>query len=168
MVGPVCTTPLRVSKRGKPSFARPCRARSRGLPVSQDKRLRVHVRVVWGHAHTVGVGTYSAALVALVGPIDTTMIAEFGEEYCAPMCTVRAVLLVGKGGGLSVMFLAAVGVVRFDDVLARMHTLAKASTLGAPLMLFGAAISLDHPNDVTSLVLAGCCRCSPLLRRRTS
>jgi multicomponent Na+:H+ antiporter subunit G len=62
--------------------------------------------------------------------------------------------LVALLGSLFVL-LAAVGVVRFDDVLARMHALAKASTLGVLLMLFGAAVSLDHPNDVTSLVLAG-------------
>lgn len=62
--------------------------------------------------------------------------------------------LVALGGSLFV-FLAAVGVVQFDDVLARMHALAKASTFGVLLMLFGAAISLEHPNDVTSLVLAG-------------
>jgi multicomponent Na+:H+ antiporter subunit G len=61
--------------------------------------------------------------------------------------------LLALSGSLLV-FLAAVGVVRFDDVLARMHALAKASTLGVLLLLFGAAISLDHPNDVTSLVLA--------------
>jgi multicomponent Na+:H+ antiporter subunit G len=56
-------------------------------------------------------------------------------------------------GSLFVL-LAAIGVVRFDDVLARMHALAKASTFGVLLMLVGAAIALDHPNDVTSLVLA--------------
>jgi multicomponent Na+:H+ antiporter subunit G len=61
--------------------------------------------------------------------------------------------LVALVGSLLV-FLAAVGVVRFDDVLARMHALSKASTLGVLLLLFGAAISLQHPNDVTSLVLA--------------
>jgi multicomponent Na+:H+ antiporter subunit G len=56
-------------------------------------------------------------------------------------------------GSLFVL-LAAVGVVRFDDVLDRMHALAKASTLGVLLLLVGAAVGLDHPNDVTSLVLA--------------
>jgi multicomponent Na+:H+ antiporter subunit G len=56
--------------------------------------------------------------------------------------------------GALLILLAAIGVVRFDDVLARMHALAKASTLGVLLMLVGAAIGLDHPNDVTSLVLA--------------
>ena len=35
-----------------------------------------------------------------------------------------------------------------------MHTLAKASTLGILLVLFGAAISLHDANDITSLLLA--------------
>lgn len=61
--------------------------------------------------------------------------------------------LVMLGGALLVL-LAAIGVVRFDDVLARMHALAKGSTLGVVLLLTGAAISLHDPNDITSLVLA--------------
>jgi monovalent cation/proton antiporter MnhG/PhaG subunit len=44
--------------------------------------------------------------------------------------------------------------VRFDDVYQRMHALTKASTGGSLLLLLGAAISLSHPNDVTSLVRA--------------
>jgi multicomponent Na+:H+ antiporter subunit G len=56
--------------------------------------------------------------------------------------------------GALLVLLAAVGVMRFDDVLARMHALAKASTLGVVLLLFGAAISLHDVNDVTSLLLA--------------
>ncbi len=57
--------------------------------------------------------------------------------------------------GALFILLAAVGVVRFDDVLARLHALAKASTLGVLLTLAGAAVALDHPNDVTSVALAG-------------
>ena len=56
--------------------------------------------------------------------------------------------------GAAFMALAALGVVRFDDVLARLHALAKASTFGVLLMLAGAAVSLHHPNDFTSVVLA--------------
>jgi multicomponent Na+:H+ antiporter subunit G len=56
--------------------------------------------------------------------------------------------------GAVLTLLAAVGVVRFPDVLARMHALTKASTLGMVLVLVGAAITLEHPNDVTSLLLA--------------
>ena len=45
-------------------------------------------------------------------------------------------------------------VVRFSVVLARMHALTMASTLGVVLALLGGAVTLDHPNDVTSLLLA--------------
>lgn len=57
--------------------------------------------------------------------------------------------------GSLLVLLAAVGVVRFGDPLARMHALAKASTLGVVLLLVGAAVNLRDPNDITSLALAG-------------
>jgi multicomponent Na+:H+ antiporter subunit G len=57
--------------------------------------------------------------------------------------------------GCLLTLLAAVGVVRFPDVLARMHALTKASTLGLVLVVVGGAVTLHHPNDVTSLLLAG-------------
>jgi multicomponent Na+:H+ antiporter subunit G len=57
--------------------------------------------------------------------------------------------------GAAFIALAALGVVRFDDVFARLHALAKASTFGILLLLAGAAVSLRHPNDVTSVLLAG-------------
>jgi multicomponent Na+:H+ antiporter subunit G len=56
--------------------------------------------------------------------------------------------------GALLTLLSAAGVVRFSDVLARMHALTKASTLGLVLVLLGGAVTLDHPNDVTSLLLA--------------
>lgn len=56
--------------------------------------------------------------------------------------------------GALLMLLAGIGVVRFGDALARMHAVTKASTLGVLLVLVGAAVSLEHPNDVTSLLLA--------------
>jgi len=56
--------------------------------------------------------------------------------------------------GAVLVLLSAVGVVRFDDVLARLHALAKASTLGILLVLVGAAVNLRDINDVTSVVLA--------------
>ncbi len=65
---------------------------------------------------------------------------------------------VGEGMvllGSVLTLLAAVGMFRFDDVFARMHALTKATALGILLVLIGAAISLEHPNDVTSLALAG-------------
>jgi multicomponent Na+:H+ antiporter subunit G len=56
------------------------------------------------------------------------------------------------------ILLAALGVLRFDDVLARMHALAKASTFGVLLMLAGAAVALRDVNDITSVALAGLCQ----------
>jgi multicomponent Na+:H+ antiporter subunit G len=56
--------------------------------------------------------------------------------------------------GATLTLLAAVGVVRFPGVMARMHALIKASTSGVVLVLLGGAVTLDHPNDVTSLLLA--------------
>ncbi len=58
--------------------------------------------------------------------------------------------------GAVLMLLAAVGVLRFRDALARMHALTKASTLGLLFLLGGTAIGMDDANDVTSLVLAMC------------
>jgi multicomponent Na+:H+ antiporter subunit G len=56
--------------------------------------------------------------------------------------------------GAALILVSAVGVVRFDDVLARLHALAKASTLGILLILAGAAANLRNLNDLTSVMLA--------------
>lgn len=56
------------------------------------------------------------------------------------------------------VLLAAIGVVRFDDIFARMHALAKASTFGVLLMLAGAIVALHDANDMTSVALAGLCQ----------
>lgn len=56
--------------------------------------------------------------------------------------------------GTALTLVAAVGVVRFPDVLARMHALTKASTVGVALALLGGALTLDSANDVTTLLLA--------------
>jgi multicomponent Na+:H+ antiporter subunit G len=56
--------------------------------------------------------------------------------------------------GATLVFVAAVGIVRFPDPLTRMHALSKASTLGILLILAGAAINLSDVNDITSVVLA--------------
>jgi multicomponent Na+:H+ antiporter subunit G len=57
--------------------------------------------------------------------------------------------------GSALTLLAALGVVRFPDVLVRLHALSKASTAGLVLVVLGGAVTLDHPNDITSLLLAG-------------
>jgi len=56
--------------------------------------------------------------------------------------------------GAVLTLLAAVGVLRFPDVLSRMHALTKASTLGFVLVAIGAAVELPTANDVTSALLA--------------
>jgi multicomponent Na+:H+ antiporter subunit G len=56
--------------------------------------------------------------------------------------------------GATLVLLSAIGVVRLGDVLARLHALAKASTLGLLLLLGGAAVNLRTLNDLTSVVLA--------------
>lgn len=62
----------------------------------------------------------------------------------------QALILVGAG----LVLLAGIGMVRFDDPLARLHALTKASTLGVVVVFFGAALILDTANDWTSLLLA--------------
>lgn len=56
--------------------------------------------------------------------------------------------------GAVLTLLSALGVLRFPDVLSRMHALTKASTVGFALMAIGAATTLDSANDVTSALLA--------------
>lgn len=56
--------------------------------------------------------------------------------------------------GAILTLLSAVGVLRFSDVMARMHALTKASTVGFTIMAIGAATQLDTANDVTSALLA--------------
>lgn len=56
--------------------------------------------------------------------------------------------------GAVLTLLAAIGVVRFPDALARMHALTKASTLGLTLVAIGGAFVLPTANDVTSALLA--------------
>jgi multicomponent Na+:H+ antiporter subunit G len=55
-------------------------------------------------------------------------------------------------GGVLVL-LAGVGVMRFDDVFARMHAATKAATLGLLLIVVGAIIRVDDASGVTKLLL---------------
>jgi multicomponent Na+:H+ antiporter subunit G len=56
--------------------------------------------------------------------------------------------------GAVLVLLAAVGVVRFPDVLSRMQALTKASTIGVVLVTVGAVLVLPTWNDDTSAVAA--------------
>ena len=65
--------------------------------------------------------------------------------------------MIGQAIALSgavLTLLSAVGVVRFPDVLSRMHALSKASTVGFLLVAVGAALQLETANDVTTALLA--------------
>jgi multicomponent Na+:H+ antiporter subunit G len=56
--------------------------------------------------------------------------------------------------GAVLTLLAAIGVLRFPDVLSRMHALTKASSLGFVLVAVGVAAELETANDITSALLA--------------
>ena len=56
--------------------------------------------------------------------------------------------------GAVLILLSALGVVRFNDVLARMQSLTKASALGVVLVALGVSLGLAHANDITSTVAA--------------
>jgi multicomponent Na+:H+ antiporter subunit G len=68
---------------------------------------------------------------------------------------MTAVSEVALLAGSALILLAAIGVTRFSDVLARMHSLSKATTLGLVIVLVGGAFGLRDPNDITYLVLGG-------------
>lgn len=60
--------------------------------------------------------------------------------------------IVALVGGVLIL-LGSVGVVRFDDTLARTHALTKATSLGIVLVLLGAAYHVDTTRDSVLLVL---------------
>lgn len=64
---------------------------------------------------------------------------------------VVASILIVAGAGLAL--LAAIGLQRFDDVFARMHSATKPATLGLILTLAGAGLTLPIPGAVAKLLL---------------
>lgn len=56
--------------------------------------------------------------------------------------------------GALLILLAAVGVVRFNDTLARMHAQTKATVTGVVLVLAGAASEVSNAHHVSMLLLA--------------
>lgn len=60
------------------------------------------------------------------------------------------VMLVGAG----LVLVAGIGVVRFDDTIARLHALTKATTLAIVLVLIGGAFALSNARDFMMLLLA--------------
>lgn len=65
--------------------------------------------------------------------------------------TVAAWVLIAAGAFLALV--AAIGLQRFDDVLARMHAATKPATLGLLLIVIGASLVLREPGSVLKLVL---------------
>jgi len=57
-------------------------------------------------------------------------------------------------GGALLTLVAAIGVIRFRDVLVQMHALTKASTVGLGFVAVGAAFLLPTANDITSAIAA--------------
>lgn len=55
--------------------------------------------------------------------------------------------------GAILILLASIGVVRFDDTLARTHALTKATSFGIVLVLVGAAFEVRHAGETVALVL---------------
>lgn len=66
------------------------------------------------------------------------------------MEAVASVLILA---GALLALLAAIGLQRFDDVFARMHSATKPATLGLILILSGAALMLPIPGAVAKLLL---------------
>lgn len=64
--------------------------------------------------------------------------------------TVAAVLILT---GVALSLAAAIGVVRFPDLYARMHAATKPATLGMVLLLIGVGFRLRDPSDVAKLAL---------------
>lgn len=65
--------------------------------------------------------------------------------------TVIAWMLIVAGAFLALV--AAIGLQRFDDVLARMHAATKPATLGLLLIVIGASLVLREPGSILKLVL---------------
>lgn len=64
---------------------------------------------------------------------------------------VLTAVLILSGSMLALT--AAIGVVRFPDTLARMHSATKPQVLGLLMVLFGAAIQLRGSHDVGMLIV---------------
>ncbi|MDP8987323.1 MAG: monovalent cation/H(+) antiporter subunit G [Actinomycetota bacterium] len=63
---------------------------------------------------------------------------------------VAAVLIVA---GVALSLLAGIGLQRFPDVFARMHSATKPATLGLILVLAGTGLRVDNRADLAKLVL---------------
>ena len=69
------------------------------------------------------------------------------------IATVLSAICLITGAALSLA--AAIGLMRFRDVHARMHASTKPQVLGVLLMLAGVALRLNSPADLTMILLVG-------------
>ena len=69
------------------------------------------------------------------------------------MIDVLAGILLVSGSLMATI--AAIGIVRFPDVLSRMHAATKPQTVGLLLILTGLALRLRDLSDITIIVLIG-------------
>jgi multicomponent Na+:H+ antiporter subunit G len=67
-------------------------------------------------------------------------------DFLAATCLISGALL---------SLAAGVGLLRFPDLLSRMHAATKPQVLGLLLILAGAALRLQNTIDITTLVLVG-------------
>lgn len=74
------------------------------------------------------------------------MSVQTVADVLAGLCLVTGALL---------SLAAGVGLVRFPDLLSRMHAATKPQVLGLLLILAGAALRLQNTVDITTLVLVG-------------
>jgi multicomponent Na+:H+ antiporter subunit G len=74
------------------------------------------------------------------------MTAQTVADVLAGTCLVSGALL---------SLAAGVGLLRFPDLLSRMHAATKPQVLGLLLILAGAALRLQNTIDITTLVLVG-------------
>jgi len=69
----------------------------------------------------------------------------------APLTDIASGVLLILGAAFA--FVAAVGVVRFPDVLTRMHAATKPQTFGLLLILAGLALRMDSISDLTLILV---------------
>ena len=74
------------------------------------------------------------------------MSAKVIADALAGTCLISGALL---------SLAAGVGLLRFPDLLSRMHSATKPQVLGLLLILTGAALRLQNTIDITTLVLVG-------------
>jgi multicomponent Na+:H+ antiporter subunit G len=69
--------------------------------------------------------------------------------------TAQAIVALGLMGlGMAFLAIAAIGFVRFPDVYSRLHVTGVIDTLGAPLILLGAAVYTGFTLTSGKLILA--------------